>query len=528
MFLFNIDIFILVLFLFAFASSDLIKSAANKYFSHHDENKETMLIYMKITKMFISVLLICIFVAFFPLPSKLNFLNAFIFDYNGLRNLKIAVYGFSALSLAILFYEQKASLYKKRNLINFSDYTHSPFPFIFAAAGGIIALSSRNLVFLLIGLETLSWSVFYLFYQTKKFPSSCEQTKNIQASSEQTPKVETLKKHENDITKGSENADFFMLKISYFSSTLFLIAGIGLLGAKYGFCFSTVKIANEHDLSWISYLSFIFIICAFFLKTAIVPFHFWLNRIYEKARNSACCLFTCVAVPIFIYIFALLCSFIFPSYMTGTEPIFIAISLLSVLCPAISIRSCNLKQFATAISTVNSGLCLSIFPCLISASTPSALNTLLFFLIPQTLAFAGFFAVLNIISNGKDNTEQFKGIARQIPFLSFSMIVFIFCLIGAPPFINFLGRINIISLLQFSGYNISAVFLIVSTVLMFMHAFTIIRIIYQDPADSNDIETPLIKVNPIILFCFCFLIFLSIFVDAFSTFCLSTVSGIFS
>lgn len=490
------DIDILVIFV---ASVFL---TAGEYLPSNKRNN-SIISHLKKTKLSIAILLICSVFSFSSLSEGFDLSYYFTDNYKGLNNIKSVIYGFSAIAVMILYCEQKSVLHSKNKIPNVSDTVPS-YIFVLAAFGGVLALSSGSLTTLFFGTELLSFCIFYLFNKTKFL---CTQPHSIEKTT-------------------AKAADFYMLKTAWLTSMGFAAVGISILGLKYGFDFSSLQKFNKSGCDWLSFLAAALLICSFFIKIAAVPFHFWLNKILYTAKNSACCLFACVALPIWIYLTAYVFGFVLPKCIFGIEPVFMIIAFMNILLPALSLNPYSLKQFTFSVLSISTGLCLFLFPGLSFQNPQAVLALLMFFLLPQSLSFAGIYAVLNIISDkSKDEDTFIQGMGKLFPALSFSLLVFILCLIGAPPFITFLSRISMISALQSSGYIISASGIILSMVLMFICAFTIIRILYRE-TKTEDTESSSVKPDAIVFLCLALLIIFSVFGEILFNFCTESVTGV--
>ena len=493
MILLDFDIFILLFFwLFLIFSENLRKK------------ESAGLLYLHDIKLSVAVLVICIVFALSELPAKFDLLPAYD-SFKSMGYLKSIVYTFTALTLTVLYQEQKTLLHIKNKVPQLSD-TFSPQLFIMASMGAVIAFSSRCLIGLFLGAEILSFITFLLFYQAKNLPSQ-----------------QTFADTNSALIKPAP-ADFSMLKITWLTSTLLSAVAVIILVAKEGFCYSSPTIAPAQSLS--TYLATSFLICSFFIKIAAVPFHFWLNKVFYTAKNSACCLFTCITLPVSVYVAAYLFGFVLKGFATGIAPIFAVIAFLNILLPALSLNTNSIKQFIFSVSSINIGLCLFLFAGLHFQNPETVLTLFLFFLLPQSLSFIGIFAVLNVIADKfKESSDFIQGISKTFPALSFALLVFILCLIGVPPFITFLSRISLISALQGAGYTISSLGIILSMILMFIYALGVIRTLYQD-VKTEDMDFSSSKPDIVILLCLTLLILLSIFGEVLFNFCIETATGI--
>ena len=502
--LLSIDILILFFFMLFLIVSERL---------HLRTNENTALVYMQDTKLSVAILLLCSCLALTPLPQFADILPTFVDNHHeNLNRLKSLTYVFSSLPLMLLYGEQKSLLRIRKNKKSNPFDTYSPIAFISAGLGIITALSSCNFIVWFLGFETTSCSVFYLFYHGRM--NNVEQPL--------TNDEQSLNRN-NLAEPQARKADFFMLKISWLTSMFFAAVAIVILGLTGSFAFAAKNLPYQTYDNVLSHTAFILLICAFLIKIAAFPFHLWISKIFYTAKNSVCCLFACVTIPAWIYLAAHLFGSTAKDYMIHTEPVFIIIAFLNIIIAAITLNTPNLKHFIFATVSIGTGLCLFTFPELYFQNKEAILTLLLFFLMPQSLALAGIFSTINIISDRtKSGKASIVGIGKVFPALSFALLIFTLCLVGAPPFITFLSRISMISSLQSFQHTTAAVGIMISMVLMFIYIFDIIRLAYRD-VKNEDTDNSNVKIGFVTLLCIALLITFSVFGEAIFNFCASTV-----
>lgn len=524
--LFTADLLFLSLFLTLFLAYMAIKKKAeveyikadnlSKLFFKEKLNNNALLEQIKITKVMIFAVLFSFLLVFFPYPLSFTSLRQVFPEYNGLSNLKSMIYIVTLFAMWIKYQEDKDNLSHKSN-DDFSNIFKPASLFAIGAFGAIISVSALDFIFLFGGIEVLS-VVSLCFILPNREEKESDGDKNDEVDKVDTidkagsgyketvssrvvtnPAIETAIKpatNTGEATKQEElGSASFIAKVAYGASTLFFALGLFLLYKQTGyFHFQQVQeyfdsVYNFSVWEKVSLAcSFILIVLAFCLKLGLVPFHFWVDKLFCAAGNSACCMFSCVFVPVLLFVLARLIGFSFHSTSIGSQAILTVLAFSSVIVPALSfLRTNNLKRFMANLTTMMAGFCLFVYPCLLYLPVVPILAIILFFLVSQSVSLIGIFGFLSASFDRKDgnNFDVLQGIGKSYPFYALSFLTFLFCLVGAPPFFSFLGKLGLAVILQNYGLYFSALGIIFATVLIFLYSFKLVSVVYKETSDNK-------------------------------------------
>lgn len=308
--------------------------------------------------------------------------------------------------------------------------THHPelYPLILLAVAGMtMMVGSEHLVVILIGLETLSLSLYVLAGGFRDRPRSVEAA---------------LK--------------YFIL--GAFASG-FLIYGLALLyGATGSLHLRTLGAslagqgnAASSNLLLLAGLALALIGLAF--KVAVVPFHTWCPDVYQGAPAPITAF---MAAGTKAAAFAVLVRVV-ATGLGGEGPGEIALSWKSLLTALAILTMCvgnvlalvqqSIKRMLAYSSIAHAGYLLIAVVALLGVDGPGdpsvALQALGFYLVSYTLMTMGAFVVVGRISGGDrdaDHLSHYAGLSGRRPVLALAMGVFMISLIGIPPTGGFVGK----------------------------------------------------------------------------------------
>jgi len=198
-------------------------------------------------------------------------------------------------------------------------------------------------------------------------------------------------------------------------------------------------------------LACVMITVGFGYKIAAVPFHMWTPDVYEGAPTPATAFFSvapkaagfAVLVRFFYVVFATpdpSSSLWKLSTAVDWTIIFAVLSAITMTVGnMIALKQENVKRMLAYSSIAHAGYMLMGFILL----SPAGLLAVLFYVLIYLFMNIGAFYVTLLVgnaSNGEDISD-FKGLGSRAPFIAVSMAVFLFALVGIPPFSGFIGKV---------------------------------------------------------------------------------------
>jgi len=288
---------------------------------------------------------------------------------------------------------------------------------LFATCGMLMMVSAGDLVMVFLGLETSSIAS-YILCGYRKY----------------------------DLRANESSLKYFLLG-SF--ATAFLLYGIALV---YGATGSTNLVAIGQAISSeaISSPALLLIGAAMMLvgfgfKLASAPFHLWTPDVYEGAPTLVTAFMATgpktAVFAAFIRVFA--GSLQAPSgtiglrlHVTWTSVIAIIAVLTMIIGNVIALSQTNIKRMLAYSSIAHAGYALVGF--LTGDFAPVA-----FYMLVYSLMNIGAFAVIQVLARPGDERTQisdYSGIGFELPWLSFSLSLFLLSLAGIPPTAGFIGK----------------------------------------------------------------------------------------
>lgn len=282
---------------------------------------------------------------------------------------------------------------------------------LFAAFGMLVLVQSNNLVTLFLGIETMSISLYVLAGLVK------------------------------DEKKGVEAALKYFLLGAF--ATGFLLYGIALLYGASGSTF-LVEIAEVEEKGLIYWAGIALLLVGFFFKISAVPFHMWTPDVYQGAPTTVTAFMATASKAAAFIAFILVLSRALPdSSAEWSEVIWLFAVLTMVFGNILALVQDNVKRMLAYSSIAHAGYILIG----LAAATGAAYSAVLFYLFAYTLMNLGAFGIVAFYEwhKNRDMTDinNYSGLGFQQPVIGVLMSVFLFSMIGIPPFAGFIGKYRV-------------------------------------------------------------------------------------
>ncbi len=282
---------------------------------------------------------------------------------------------------------------------------------LFATFGMLVLVQSNNLVTLFLGIETMSISLYVLAGLVK------------------------------DEKKGVEAALKYFLLGAF--STGFLLYGIALLYGASGSTF-LVDIAATDEKGLIYWAGVALLLVGFFFKVSAVPFHMWTPDVYQGAPTTITAFMATASKAAGFVAFILVLSRALPDVRAEwSDVIWLFAIFTMVIGNILALVQDNVKRMLAYSSIAHAGYVLIGF----AAATGAAYSAILFYLFAYTLMNVGAFGIVAYYewNKGLDFTEikNYAGLGYQQPLMGVLMSVFLFSMVGIPPFAGFIGKYRV-------------------------------------------------------------------------------------
>lgn len=287
--------------------------------------------------------------------------------------------------------------------------------------------------------------------------------------------------------KRSSEGAMKMILSSAFSSGI-LLFGISLLYGATG-TISFAEIPMQLDSSPLQILAFVFLFTAFAFKLSIVPFHLWTADVYEGSPMAVTAFLSVVSKGSVAFIFI---STLYKVFQPMQEMWYTMLVILAVATMVIgnlfALRQQNIKRFLAFSSIAQVGFILVG----ISNSDKMGIAAVVYFILIYMFSNLAAFGVTSVISehSGKENIDDYKGLYKTNPFLSWILALALFSLAGIPPTAGFFGKLFLIT----AGASKAAYwFIIIAALNMIVSLYYYLRVIRAVFMDKN--ENPIEKIK---------------------------------
>jgi multicomponent Na+:H+ antiporter subunit D len=301
-----------------------------------------------------------------------------------------------------------------------------------------------------------------------------------------------------------------------------ILMGLGLLYGRTG-ALNLAQLGAAlagREIDGLIVVSFAVLVAAFLIKSAMVPFHFWLADAYAVAPAPVCVLLSAVMSELGIYALARIYWSVFAGALGGhgsqIKPVTVGIGVVTALIAAIMcFLQRRLKRILAFATMSHAGL----FVVGVGLLTPAGLGGVAVYVLADAMVKTTLFFSVGILLHryGSGDERHLQGRGRDFPFAGVLLVVGAFGLAGLPPLGTWLGKSLIEDEAVLLGYSwMPAVFLVVSvlTGATVLRAAGRIFLASEAPdggshADGEDEEaetsggegrTPLVMVIPAVLF----------------------------
>ena len=291
---------------------------------------------------------------------------------------------------------------------------------VLATIGMMLLVSSQDLLMVFIALELTSLSLYILVAFNKRNVKSAEAALKY-------------------FLFGGMSAAFTLFGISL----IYGLAGstnLQTIGAKL----TGPQILPDPLLS----AALIMTLIGFGFKIAAVPFHLWAPDAYDGAPTPSAALIASGSKVASFFILAKLTSLAFyhaagsaawHDYASGWLPVLAVLAVLSMLVGNLAaLAQSNVKRLLAYSAVAHAGYALTG----VLANNDQTLSAVVYYAITYGFTVLGAFGVVGLVedASGSANLNNFAGLCKRQPLVSFCMMIFMLSLAGIPPLAGFFGK----------------------------------------------------------------------------------------
>lgn len=329
---------------------------------------------------------------------------------------------------------------------------------LFALFGMMILAQANELITAFIALEIASFSIYIM----------------VGYDSDSPKRVEAIFKY---LVLGSFIGAFYLLG-------LVLVYG-AVVSTNLADISTFITSQNSQNMELV-YIGFTLILFTFLFKIAAFPFHSWLLDVYRGAPMIITAYMASIfKIAIFSFFLRVILEYISPIISFWDIILSVIIIFTLVFGTWLAITQQIVKRMLAASSIVHTGYLLLAFLALTykdgQIANIDAAYSIMLYLIAYLLSALGAFGLVSHIiadTSVKVTFDDFKGLAKQRPFLALMMTIFLLSLAGIPTTIGFIGKIYVFTEAIAAGYTILAVIAILATIVSIYYYFRLIAVMY--------------------------------------------------
>jgi NADH-quinone oxidoreductase subunit N len=290
--------------------------------------------------------------------------------------------------------------------------------------------------------------------------------------------------------KRSSEAAMKMILSSAFSSGI-LLFGISLVYGATG-TISFAEIPLQFHGTPLEILALVFLFAAFAFKLSIVPFHLWTADVYEGSPMATTSFLSVVSKGAVAFIFmATLYKVFQPMHHVWYNLLMILSIATMIIGNLFALRQQNIKRFLAFSSIAQVGFIMVGMSSNSIQGTTSVVYFILIYVFSNLAAFGVAAAIAS--QTNKEDIDDYKGLYKTNPFLSWILALALFSLAGIPPTAGFFGKLFLLTAGASKG---SYLFITIAALNMIISLYYYLRVIRSVFMEKNENPIEKIKIEP--------------------------------
>lgn len=269
-----------------------------------------------------------------------------------------------------------------------------------------------------------------------------------------------------------------------FSSAVFMMGlsfVYGLTGSLY---FEQIYMAITGANSTLLIIALAFVMAGIGFKLSLVPFHLWTADVYQGAPTSVTSYLSVISKGATAFAFLVIFFQAFGClYHQVWEWMLYALIILTITVGNLfALRQRNMKRFLAFSSVSQAGyIMLGII-----GNNTMGVAALMYYILVYIFSNLAAFGVIGAIENatGRVSMDDYRGLSKTNPRLSFAMMLAMFSLAGIPPFAGFFSKFFIFTSAINAGTTaiyVLVLIALINTIISLYYYLLVVKAMYISP-----------------------------------------------
>ena len=281
--------------------------------------------------------------------------------------------------------------------------------------------------------------------------------------------------------------------VKYILTAVFSSA-ILMMGLSFVYAFSTGSLYFD-DIraaltaggnSGLLIIAVAFVLAGMGFKLSLVPFHLWTADVYEGAPTAITSYLSVISKGAAAFAFFVIFAQAFGTIeSTVWEWMLYAVIIVTITVGNLfAMRQRAMKRFMAFSSISQAGyIMLGVF------AGDMGLASMMFYIFVYIVSNLGVFAVISTIENnsGKLSMDDYVGLHKTNPWLSFAMTLAMFSLAGIPPFAGFFSKFLIFTSVAKTGsiaLYVLVLIALINTIISLYYYLLVVKAIWITPGEA--------------------------------------------
>jgi len=226
------------------------------------------------------------------------------------------------------------------------------------------------------------------------------------------------------------------------------------------------------------------VLCGFFFKLAVFPFHFWVPDVYQGASNETAAFIAAIpklgAVAMLIRIMTLVTP--------ADKPLLTMLAILAV-CSMFygnlaALMQKDVKRMLGFSGIAHAGFILLGLLTLKEAGFAASVYYIMGYLV---MNLACFLVICTVSKNGENVLiDDLAGLHKRSPLLAFTLTVGLFALAGIPPFVGFMGKFFLLASALNAGHLTVVILAAINTAIAIYYYLSVVKVAYCNAPDLDE------------------------------------------